>query len=138
MAVIHLYLIWMAMEGTRVQFPPELSSFLGKHGGQMLNQMREKCINQIAAEKRSSPNFMDHEVFNKICFVDNRSVDDPALQYNEETNKPLNPEVVDEWADRAAANIGFAIFDFLKSASAGNWQYGNDQCDVAFKGDPKK
>ncbi len=132
------YLIWMAMEGTRVQFPPELSSFLGKHGGQMLNQMREKCINQIAAEKRSSPNFMDHEVFNKICFVDNRSADDPALQYNPETNKPLNPEAVDEWGDRAAANIGFAIFDFLKSASAGNWQYGNDQCDVAFKGDPKK
>jgi hypothetical protein len=131
------YMIWMAMEGTRVQFPPELSSFLGKHGGQMLNQMREKCVNQIALEKRSSINFMDHEIFNKVCFVDNRNPDDPALQYDPNTAKPLHPELVEEWADRAAANIGFAIFDFLKSASAGQWQVGNDQCEIPFKKDSR-
>lgn len=127
------YLIWMAMEGTRVQFPPELSSFLGKHGGQMLNQMREKCVNQIAPEKKSSINFMDHEIFNRVCFVENRSIDDPALQYDPLTNKPLYPEIVEEWADRAAANIGFAIFDYLKSAGSGKWQPGNDQCEIDYK-----
>lgn len=127
------YMIWMAMEGTRVQFPPELSSFLGRHGGQMLNQMREKCLNQIALEKRSPSNFMDHEVFNKVCFVDNRSPDDPALQYDPNTNKPLYPELVEEWGDKAASNIGFAIFDFLKAAGRDEWLPGNDQCEIPFK-----
>lgn len=123
------YLIWMAMEGTRVQFPPELSSFLGRHGGQMLNQMREKCLNQISPEKPSSKNFMDHEVFNQVCFQDNLPASDPRLAFDPGTNKPLNPQAVEEWADKAATNIGFAIYDFLKKASTGDWQVGNDQCE---------
>ena len=123
------------MEGTRVQFPPELSSFLGKHGGQMLNQMREKCINQISPQKPSSPQFMDHEIFEKICFVNNRSKQDPLLAFDAATGKPINPQIFEEWADRAAYNIGFSIFDFLKEMSDGNNLPGNDQCEILY---PKK
>lgn len=129
------YLVWMAMEGTRVQFPPELSSFLGKHGGQMLNQMRDKCINQISPNKPSSPQFMDHEIFEKVCFVNNRSKSDPALAFDTSTGKPMNLAIFEEWADRAAYNIGFSIFDFLKQMSDGNVIPGNDQCEILY---PKK
>lgn len=128
------YLVWMAMEGTRVQFPPELSSFLGKHGGQMLNQMRDKCINQVSPAKPSSTQFMDHEIFEKVCFVNNRSKSDPELAFNR-AGSPVNPKAFEDWADRAAYNIGFSIFDFLKEMSAGQIQPGNDQCEIAY---PKK
>ncbi len=131
------YLIWMAMEGTRVQFPPELSGFLGKHGGQMLNQMREKCLNQISPEKPSSSRFMDHEMFNKICFINNLSEHHPDLAFDPETNKALYPEKIEAWLDQAAANIGFGIFEFLKEAGAGSWRPGNDQCEKKYpKGAP--
>ncbi|MGZ3746057.1 MAG: hypothetical protein ACXWQA_00295 [Pseudobdellovibrionaceae bacterium] len=127
------YLFWMAMEGTRVQFPPELSSFLGKHGAQMLNQMREKCLNQISSEKRSSAVFMDHEIFNKVCFVNNLSPNDPALAFDQNTNKPLDPEKVEAWLDRASFNIGYAIFYYLKDISSGVVHAGNDQCEMLYK-----
>ncbi len=126
------YLIWMAMEGTRVRFPPELSSFMGKHGGQMLNGIREKCVNQISPEKPSSPQFVEHEVFNKVCFMNNLEPGHPDLAYDPATNLPLHPEKVEEWADRAAQNAGWAIFDFLKTASAGNWMPSNDQCESVY------
>ncbi len=123
------YLIWMAMEGTRVRFPPELASFMGKHGGQMLNGIREKCINQISPEKPSSPQFFEHEIFNKVCFMNNLQPGSAELSYDPATNLPLNPAKVEEWADRAAWNAGWAIFDFLKTASSGNWLPSNDQCE---------
>lgn len=129
------YLVWMAMEGTRVQFPPELSSFLGKHGGQMLNQMRDKCINQISPNKPSSAQFMDHEIFEKVCFVNNKKKDDPDLAFDQSTGAPMNPKALEEWADRAAYNIGFSIFDFLKEMSQGTNLPGNDQCEILY---PKK
>jgi mono/diheme cytochrome c family protein len=129
------YLFWMAMEGTRVQFPPELSSFLGKHGAQMLNQMREKCLNQISTNKTSSPVFMDHEIFNKVCFVNNLSKDDPALAFDPNTNKALHPEQVEAWLDRAAFNVGYAIFYYLKDLSQNIVHPANDQCEVLY---PKK
>lgn len=129
------YLFWMAMEGTRVQFPPELSSFVGKHGGQMLNQMREKCLNQISTSKTSSPNFMDHEIFNKVCFVNNLQPGHPDLAFDPNTNKALYPEKVEAWLDRAAFNIGYAIFYYLKDMSEGVSRPSNDQCEVRY---PKK
>ena len=129
------YLVWMAMEGTKVKFPNELSSYLGKHGGQMLNQMREKCINQISTDKPSNPNFHDHEIFKEVCFIDNLKPGHPDLTYNDETNEPLNKEAVDNWADKAAFNIGYSIFEFLKEGSDGRWIIGNDQCEKVF---PKK
>lgn len=126
------YLFWMAMEGTRVQFPSELSSYLGKHGAQMLNQMREKCLNQISPAKASSPVFMDHEIFRKVCFVNNLSPGDPSLEFNPTTNKPNYPEKVEEWLDRAAFNIGYAIFYYLQDMSQGIARPSNDQCEVVY------
>ncbi|MGE3757292.1 MAG: hypothetical protein AB7H97_06025 [Pseudobdellovibrionaceae bacterium] len=127
------YLFWMAMEGTRVQFPPEASSFIGKHGAQMLNQMRDKCRNQISPEKPSSPYFMDHEIFNRVCFVNNLSKGDPSLAFDPETNKALYPEKVEEWLDRAAFNIGYAIFYYLKDMSHEVFNPSNDQCELVYK-----
>lgn len=127
------YLIWMAMEGTRVKFPPEIASFMGKHGGQMLNGLREKCLAQISSDKPSSQIFMDHEVFSEVCFINNLDRNHPDLVFDPETNKALNPSKVEEWLDRAAYNAGWAIFDFLKEASQDRWRPGNDQCEVVFK-----
>jgi hypothetical protein len=127
------YLIWMAMEGTRVKFPPEIASFMGKHGGQMLNGLREKCLAQISPEKASSSVFMDHEVFSDVCFINNLDRNHPDLVFDPDTNKAIHPEKVEEWLDRAAYNAGWAIFDFLKEASQDRWRPGNDQCEVVFK-----
>lgn len=127
------YLIWMAMEGTRVKFPPEIASFMGKHGGQMLNGLREKCLAQISVEKRSSPVFMDHEIFNEVCFINNLNRNHPDLEFDPDTGKALYPERVEEWLDRAAYNTGWAIFDFLQEASQDRWRPGNDQCETLFK-----
>jgi hypothetical protein len=124
------YFIWMAMEGTRVRFPPELSGFLGKHGAQMLNQLREKCLSQISVEKKSNPNFMDHEIFHKVCFANNLSPQAPELQFDQNTGAPVNPQAVEQWLDRAAYNIGYAIFNFLNEGSLGKWRPGNDQCEL--------
>lgn len=127
------YLFWMAMEGTQVQFPPELSSFVGKHGAQMLNQMRDKCLNQISTDKTSSPTFMDHDIFNKVCFVNNLEKGHLDLAFNPNTNKPLHPEAVEAWLDRAAFNIGYAIYYYLKDMSAGVVHPGNDQCELLYE-----
>lgn len=126
------YLIWMAMEGTRVKFPPEVSSFMGKHGGQMLNGLREKCLAQISTDKPSSPFFMDHEVFNKVCFMQNLSPGHADLRFDPATNRPIYPERVDEWLDRSAWNTGWSIYEFLRSMSQGVSQPSNDQCELMY------
>jgi mono/diheme cytochrome c family protein len=126
------YLIWMAMKGTRVKFPDELSNVIGKHGGQMLNQIRDKCLRQISPEKASSVNYSDHEIFNKVCFQDNKFLGDPDLAFDPFTAKPLHPEKVEEWLDRAAYNGGWAIFNYLKEKSQGKIQASNDECEKVF------
>lgn len=132
------YLIWMAMEGTRVKFPPEVSSFMGKHGGQMLNGVREKCLAQISSSKRSTPVFMDHEIFNKVCFMENLDPSHPGLQFDPATDKPLHPDVVEKWLDRGAWNAGWAIFEYLAEASStGIWRPGLDQCELIYGGEGK-
>ncbi len=129
------YLFWMAMEGTRVQFPPELSSYVGKHGAQMLNQMRDKCLNQISTNKTSTANFMDHEILKKVCFVNNLNPGHPDIAFDPATNKPLNPDLVEAWLDRAAFNVGYSIFYFLKDLSQAVVHPTNDQCELIY---PKK
>lgn len=129
------YLFWMAMEGTRVQFPPELSSYVGKHGAQMLNQMRDKCLNQISTNKTSTPNFMDHEIFNKVCFVNNLYPGHPDIAFNPNTNRPIYPEKVEAWLDRAAFNVGYSIFYYLKDLAQDIPHPNNDQCEMVY---PKK
>jgi hypothetical protein len=126
------YLIWMAMKGTRVKFPDELSSIIGKHGGQMLNQIKDKCLRQISPDKTSSPNYSDHEIFNKVCFQNNRYPGDPELAFDPYTAKPKNPEIVEEWLDRAAYNGGWAIYQYLKDTSEGRVRVGNDECEKVF------
>ena len=105
---------------------------MGKHGGQMLNGIREKCLAQISTDKPSSPNFVDHEIFNKVCFMDNLVPGHPDLAFNPQNNKPLHPAKVDEWLDRAAWNAGWAIFEFLREAAEGHWRIGNDQCEAVY------
>jgi hypothetical protein len=126
------YLIWMAMEGTRVRFPPEISSYMGKHGAQMLNGIREKCLSQISSDKPSSPLFMDHEIFNRVCFMENLQPGHPDLAFDPKTNRARHPERVESWLDRGAWNAGWAIFEFLSQAAEGHWQPGNDQCETVF------
>jgi hypothetical protein len=130
------YLIWMAMEGTRVQFPPEASNFIGKHGAQMLNQVREKCLRQISIEKASSPKIPDHEIFREVCFSGNKSPDDPSLQFDPVTTQPRNPAAVEEWLDQAAFNGGWMIFQYLQEASHGTWRLGNSECEKIPGGQP--
>ena len=126
------YLIWMAMKGTRVKFPDELSSIIGKHGGQMLNQIKDKCLRQISPDKTSSPNYSDHEVFNKVCFQDNRYYGDPDLAFDPFTAKPKYPEKVEEWLDHAAYNGGWAIYQYLKDAAENKMTVGNDECEKVY------
>lgn len=124
------YLIWMAMEGTRVKFPAELGSALGKHGGQMLNGIREKCHNLIRG--RSSPRYPEHEMMTAICYMENLAPGHPDLAIDPNTDKPVYPNRVDEWLDRSAWNAGWAIFEFLKAAAQGNWLPGINECEQKF------
>jgi mono/diheme cytochrome c family protein len=123
------YLIWMAMKGTRVKFPDELSSIIGKHGGQMLNQIKDKCLRQISPDKTSSPNYPDHEIFNKICFLNNRYSGDPDLAFDPFTALPKYPEKVEEWLDKAAYNGGWALYQYLKDMAENKIHLGNDECE---------
>jgi hypothetical protein len=123
------YLIWMAMEGTRVKFPDDVSSIVGKHGARMLNIVRDGCIAQISGA--STKYQEDYEIFNKICFMENLSPGDPVLAYDSLGN-PVHPDKVEDWADHAAFNAGWAIFDFLSSAAAGHWEPRVNQCEVLY------
>ena len=126
------YLIWMAMEGTRVKFPSEASNFIGKHGAQMLNRVRDTCLRQISPDKASSPKYPEHEIYHDVCFFNNLSPGDPRLQFDPETLEPLHPEEVEAWLDRAAYNAGWSIFKYLQDAGNGSWKFGNDECEKAF------
>ncbi len=123
------------MEGTKVQFPSEASEFVGKHGAQMLNQQREKCLSQISTDKPSKPHFKEFEIYNKICFAENLQPGHPDLAFDPSTNKPLNEVAVQQWLDKASANAGWAIYDFLLEVSSGKVRPSIDQCDVLY---PKK
>ncbi len=126
------YLIWMAMEGTRVKFPSEAANFIGRHGAQMLNRVRDTCLRQISPDKASSPNYPEHEIYRDVCFFNNWSLEDPRLKFDPDTAEPLHPEAVEEWLDRAAYNAGWAIFQYIKDGSGGHWKPGNDQCEKVF------
>lgn len=126
------YLIWMAMKGTKVKFPDELSSIIGKHGGQMLNQVKDKCLRQISPEKASNPNYTDHEIYYKVCFQNNLYPGHPDLAFDKSTAKPLYPEKVEEWLDRAAYNGGWAIYLYLKDNAQNVFRPGNDECEKVY------
>lgn len=126
------YMIWMAMEGTRVKFPPEASNFIGRHGAQMLNRVRDNCLKQINPASLSTPNYPEHEIYRDVCFFNNWSPEDPRLRFDPETAEPLHPADVELWLDRAAYNAGWAIFQYLKDGGQGNWRPGNNECEKVF------
>jgi mono/diheme cytochrome c family protein len=128
------YLLWMTTEGTRVSFPPEAANYLGRHKAQMLNLFREKCMSYItSAQQTTKPIYQDYEIFKDVCFFENRSPDDPLLQFNPDTGSPLHPDELEAWMDRAAFNAGWTIFDYLVSAASGKWWPSNDSCDKEAK-----
>jgi mono/diheme cytochrome c family protein len=128
------YLIWMAMEGTRVTFPPEMEPFVGRHKAQMLNQLRERCKNFIATSpQKATERMKDYLAFKDICFFKNGKPTDRQLQFDPNTDQPVNPATLDAWADRAAINVGWAIYDYLKTeGSAGKWQPAKNECEKVY------
>ncbi|MFZ9519637.1 MAG: hypothetical protein ACO3A4_04090 [Silvanigrellaceae bacterium] len=128
------YMIWMAMEGTRVTFPPEMEPFVGRHKAQMLNQLRERCKNFIASSpQRATERMKDYLAFKDICFFNNGRPTDRELQFDPETDQPLNPPALEAWADRAAINVGWAINDYLQNeGAAGKWQPAKNECEKVF------
>lgn len=128
------YMIWMAMEGTRVNFPPEMAPYVGRHKAQMLNQLRERCKAFIATSpQKATERMKDYLAFKDVCFYKNSHPNDRKLQFDPSTDQPVNPEALEAWADKAAVNVGWAIFDYLKfEGGAGKWQPPKNECEKVF------
>lgn len=128
------YLIWMAMKGTKVNFPEEFKKYVGSHQAQMLNRLRDRCKTLIeTSPQRTTSKVKDFNVFNQICFVNNGTSQDPELQYDANTDEPLNRDALERWADRAAYNIGWAIFDSLSVAlTSGTMEPQKNECEKKF------
>jgi hypothetical protein len=128
------YLIWMAMEGTKVNFPPEASAFLKGHKAQMLRQLRDKCGRHlIGAQQEASPRHEDYEVFRNLCYFENGDANDVNLHFNDD-GLALNPAAQNAWLDRAAINAGWAIYQYLKTdLSKGNLAPSKTECEKEFK-----
>lgn len=132
------YMIWMAMEGTRVTFPPEMEPYVGRHKAQMLNQLRERCKNFIATSpQRATERMKDYLAFKDVCFFNNGKPTDRNLQFDPNTDQPLNPTALEAWADRAAINVGWAIYEYLKTeGAAGKWQPAKNECEKMYPQKP--
>lgn len=128
------YLIWMAMEGTRINIPPQAERFLGKHKAQMLRQIKDRCARFIpSSPKASKPHFNDHEIFRDICLHDNLPVDAPEIQYDPATELPVDGVAQDRWLDKGALNAGWAIYRHLeKSATQGQWPARQNECEKVY------
>ena len=127
------YLIWMAMEGTKVVFPPVFEPYLGKHKAQMLNQVRERCKGLIeTSPQKLSDRMIDYGVFKEICFYRNGNSKTKEIQYDPETDQPVNEKMQDQWADRAAINVGYAIFKYLKDSLPNKLQETPASCEKRF------
>jgi len=127
------YLIWMAMEGTKVVFPPVFEPYLGKHKAQMLNQVRERCKGLIeTSPQKLSDRMIDYGVFKDICFYRNGNPKTKEIQYNPETDEPVNEKMLEQWADRAAINVGYTIFKYLKDSLPDQLQETPANCEKRF------
>ena len=100
----------------------------------MLNQLRERCKNFIASSpQRATERMKDYLAFKDVCFFNNGRPTDRELQFNPETDQPLNPSALEAWADRAAINVGWAINDYLQNEGAkGKWQPAKNECEKVF------
>jgi hypothetical protein len=127
------YMIWMAMEGTKVNFPAEFEPYLGKHKAQMLNLVRERCKGLIAtAPQKLTDRMLDYAVYSEICFYKNGHKDLREIQYDPSTDEPVNIAAQDAWADRAAMNVGYAIFQYLDSSLPSRLKESPNECEKVY------
>lgn len=115
------YLVWMASGGTKAQFPPVLSDIIGDHGGNMLFQVRANCAKLLPGARGAyQPSYQDYDIAFKTCAFKNPIT--PELGYAEDAVTPLDPVAQGAWLDRAAQNVGFAIFRYLLiDGAADHW-----------------
>jgi|GEM_PF-553650 len=129
------YLIWMAMGGTKVNFPPEVSDITGKHKALMLNLVRDKCAGFLPdAPAAVGQHYYEYGLMRDVCFHDNGDPAQvpPELGFDSNTlpPQPLDAAKQDAWLDKAAFNGGWAIFEYLKSdASQDKWQPQFNECE---------
>lgn len=128
------YMIWMAMEGTNINVPPDAAPYLGTHRAKMLMQIRDRCSYLIPTSQRAmTPNHGQYEIFRDVCLYQNLPVDTPEIQYDPDDGLPVNQEALDRWLDRGAFNAGFAIFSYLRDAYAnGSWQVRQGECSKVY------
>ncbi|MCA2959218.1 MAG: hypothetical protein IOD12_03140 [Silvanigrellales bacterium] len=132
------YLIWMAMGGTKVNFPPEVSHLTGKHKALMLNLVRDRCSGFLPnSGTPMGERFYDYGLLRDLCFLGNGDPENiPAdLGFLPETipPQPIDPVKQDAWLDKAAFNAGWSIYHYLKEdASQGRWQPALNECEVKF------
>lgn len=128
------YFIWMALEGTKMNPPPQVAELLGSNKAQMLKTIMDRCARQIPTNpKAAKPYFRDYEIFNDVCSYNNLPPTHPSLQYDEETGEPLNPAALDKWLRKGAANAGWTIYDYVKSKVAkGEQTYPQTECEKVF------
>ena len=111
------YLIWMASGGTKVKFPEGLVEIIGPNGGNMLFLVRQLCQNLLpGGSQTANPTWQNYDVLFKSCAFDNPIT--PELGFGADGRTPLNPALQNAWLDRAAKNVGWAIFSYLKTKVA--------------------
>lgn len=132
------YLIWMAMGGTKVNFPPEVSHLTGKHKALMLNLVRDRCSGFLPHSGTPiGERFYDYGLMRDLCFLGNGDVKSipTDLGFLPDTipPKPVDAAKQDAWLDKAAYNAGWALYHYLKEdASEGRWQPAVNECEVKF------
>jgi hypothetical protein len=128
------YFIWMAMEGTRGEFPPQVRRYLGEHQAQMLKGVRDACGGQIPTSQiAQSPIQFPFEIYKEVCQYNNLPQSDPSIQYDPATGQPVNSEAQGKWLDRAAYNAGWTIFEYLRMlGSNGQWTPGRRECEKVY------
>jgi hypothetical protein len=128
------YFIWMALEGTKMNPPPEVAELLGSNKAQMLKTIMDRCARQIPSNsKAAKPFFRDYDLFNEVCTHDNWPLTDERIQYDLETGLAKNPGELDVWLRKAASNAGWMIYDYVRSQiSKGVQQYSQGECEAVF------
>ena len=129
------YFIWMALEGTKMNPPPEVDDILGPNKAQMLKTIVDRCARQIPSHPKASKSyFRDYDLFNDVCTHDNWPVTDERLLFDPDTTKPVNPDAMDLWLRKSAANAGWVIYDYVKSQiTKGKQQFPQSECEAVFK-----
>ncbi|MCX6130861.1 MAG: hypothetical protein NTX25_17615, partial [Proteobacteria bacterium] len=128
------YFIWMALEGTKMNPPPQVADLLGANKAQMHNTIMDRCARQIPSHpKATKAYFRDFDVFEDICSFENWPSSDERLKFDLDTGKPLHPDELDTWLKKAAANAGWAIYDYVKNSLAKGVQiFPQSDCESVF------